>query len=74
MEIVLNFGSLEFRKEIPEETFCSSDIEKAVERGLHPAETLIELACAGSRAIRKKEIKIEGNAILQAILLSDKNH
>ena len=62
--VVTDDGS-EHEAEISPELMCHSDISNAMRNNIDPADALIELAGAGSEALRGKKIKPEGNEILR---------
>ncbi|MFA6097329.1 MAG: hypothetical protein WC788_06920 [Candidatus Paceibacterota bacterium] len=61
----------EHETEISPELMCHSDISNAMKNNINPADALIELAGAGSKALRGNKIKPEGNDILMALLSCD---
>jgi len=69
--IIITDDGKQHEAEIPEELRCHSDISSALKNQINPAEALIDLAGAGSSALRGNKIKIEGNESLLKILLCD---
>lgn len=57
--------------EISPELMCHSDILNALENNINPADALVELASAGSEALRGNKIRPEGNDILLTLLFCD---
>lgn len=72
MKIVLiTTDKKQHEAELPEELLCSLDVLNALKNNINPAEALLELAIAGSSALRGKNIKPEENETLMTMLMCD---
>lgn len=67
--VVKTSDGKEHKADIPQEyPYIEEDLLRSIENNINPAEMLLELACAGSRAARGEINKCENNRLLKTIL------